>query len=290
MSNKNTSFHKTTKPIQCGGRILDFSRPKVIGVLNLTPDSFFDGGLYHNEKQQAEQVEKMLTEGADIIDIGAVSSRPGAEEVSQEEELKRLIPVLKRLTKEFPGALFSVDTFRAGVARQCIENGAYLINDISGGSFDDQMFETVAKLRVPYILMHIYGKPQTMQANPLKKNAVQIVAEFFREKVRRLKDAGVKDIILDPGFGFGKSPECNYSLLRHLENLRVDSLPLLAGLSRKSMINKVLGTIPSAALNGSTVLHTIALLNGADILRVHDVKEAKEAVALVSYYKNTDEC
>ncbi|NOX85447.1 MAG: dihydropteroate synthase [Chlorobi bacterium] len=289
MSNKNTSFHKTAKPIHCGDRIIDFSQPKVMGILNLAPDSFFDGGKYNLENQQIRQVEKMLSEGADIIDVGAVSTRPGANEISSEEELDRLLKPLKRLVKLFPEVIFSVDTYRSEVARQCVESGAHIINDISGGNFDDNMFETAAKLGVPYILMHIHGRPENMQANPLAENAVKYVADFFREKVRELNKAGVHDIILDPGFGFGKSLECNYSLLQHLEEMRIDDLPLLAGISRKSMINKVLGIKPSEALNGTTVLHTLALLNGANILRVHDVKEAMEAVKLVEFYKTNQE-
>ena len=290
MSNKNTSFPKTAKPIHFGNRVIDFSRPKVMGILNLTPDSFFDGGKFGREKQQTEQVEKMIAEGADIIDLGAVSTRPGAAKVSMEEELERLIEPLQRLVKRFPDTIFSVDTYRSKVARRCIENGAHIINDISGGTFDNLMFATVAEFDVPYILMHIHGKPESMQKYPLTENAVERVASFFREKIRELKNAGVKDIILDPGFGFGKSLECNYSLLQHLDALRIDDLPLLAGLSRKSMINKVLEAVPEDALNGTTALHVIALLNGADILRVHDVKEAVEAIRLVEFYRANGDC
>lgn len=290
MSNKNTSFHNTAKPIHCGSRTLRFSQPIVMGILNLALDSFFDGGTYNLEYQQVRQVEKMLSEGADIIDVGAMSTRPGANKISTEEELYRLLKPLKRLVRKFPEAVFSVDTYRAEVARQCVESGVHIINDISGGNFDEKMCETVAELKVPYILMHIHGTPETMQTNPLKENILNHIVEYFKMKVKKLYATGVKDIILDPGFGFGKTPECNYALLKHFEELRVDNLPLLAGVSRKSMINKVLGTTPEEALNGTTVLHTLALLNGANILRAHDVKEAVEAVKIVNYFKNTGDC
>jgi len=261
-----------------------------MGILNLTPDSFYDGGKYETEKQQALQTEKMLSEGAAIIDIGAMSTRPGAVAISEEEELKRLLAPLKRLIHLFPEAVFSVDTCRSEVARQCVENGAHLVNDISGGTFDQKMFETIGDLGVPYVLMHIHGTPENMQDKPIAMRAVKHIAGFFREQVTKLKAARAHDIILDPGLGFGKTPECNYALLKHLEELRVDNLPLMTGVSRKSMVNKVIGTKPAEALNGSTVLHTLALLNGANILRVHDVKEAVEAVKIVSYYKNSGEC
>lgn len=290
MSNKNTSFHKTAKTIQCIDRSLGFSSPKVMGILNVSPDSFYDGGKYGREKQQSRQVEKMLAEGADLIDIGAVSTRPGSQTVTEEEEMNRLIRPLQHLVKKFPGTLFSVDTYRSAVAREAALNGARIINDISGGRFDEKMYDTVAGLGIPYVLMHIAGKPETMQDDPISHKAVEHILYFFRQKVRKLNEAGVHDIILDPGFGFGKTLECNYSLLHRLEELRIDDLPLLAGISRKSMINKVIGTKPSDALNGTTVLHTLALLNGANILRVHDVKEAVQAVGIVEYYKNSDNC
>lgn len=290
MINKNTSFHQTPKPIRCRNHPLVFNTPLVMGILNLTPDSFYDGGKYETHKQQALQTEKMLREGAAIIDVGAISTRPGAVAISEEEELKRLLAPLKQLVRLFPEAVFSVDTYRSEVARQCVENGAHLVNDISGGTLDKKMFETIGDLGVPYVLMHIHGTPQNMQDEPIATGAVKQIAGFFGEQVNKLKAAKVRDIILDPGLGFGKTPECNYALLKHLEELRIDNLPLMAGISRKSMVNKVIGTKPAAALNGSTVLHTIALLNGANILRVHDVKEAVEAIKIVSYYKISDEC
>ncbi len=285
MDSKDTSFRKIRKPT-IGGRVFDFSKRKVMGILNLTPDSFFDGGRYTQQEQWLAQTQKMLNEGAHIIDLGAASTRPGASFVPVEEELKRLLPALKTLISTFPDALFSVDTYHAETATRCVENGARLINDISGGMFDPEMFDTIARLRVPYVLMHIHGTPETMQQKPLDKNVAHYVRAFFEEKVTALLEKGISDIILDPGFGFGKTLEGNYELLRNMESVRVNNLPLLAGISRKSMINKVLQTQPSQALNGTTVLHTLALLNGANLLRVHDVKEAHEAIELVEFYRN----
>src|SRR6185436_411462 len=236
------------------------------------------------EKSIARQVKKMLDEGAAIIDIGAVSTRPGAKEVSEKEELKRLMPVLENLVKKFPGVIFSVDTYRSGVARKAVESGAAIINDISGGNFDKKMFETVGELKVPYILMHIRGTPTTMQQNPVYKNVVKELIIYFSEKIVQLKDHRVNDIIIDPGFGFGKTLEHNFEILRKLSLFKMLDCPLLAGMSRKSMINKVLKTSPENALNGTTVLNTIALMNGANILRVHDVKPAKEAIELFKFY------
>ena len=290
MSNKDTSFTKKIRPVTCGNKILDFSTPKIMGVLNLTPDSFYDGGKFHQEKIRKEQVEKMLHEGADIIDLGAVSSRPGAELTDEKEELKRVIWPLQRLVKEFPEAIFSIDTFRSSVARECIENGAHIINDISGGNFDDNMYATVAALHVPYILMHLHGTPESMQKFPIAENITEIIRQYFTEKIKDLRNTGVEDIILDPGFGFGKTLKCNYTILKNLEELRIDNLPLLGGISRKSMINKVIHTNPSEALNGTTVLNTIALLQGVNILRVHDVKEAREVIKIVLFARELGEC
>ncbi len=290
MSDKDTSFTKKIRPIACGNKILDFSTPKIMGVLNLTPDSFYDGGKFHQERIRKEQTEKMLHEGADIIDIGAVSSRPGAELIEEQEEQKRIIRPLQRLVAEFPEAIFSIDTFRASVARACIDSGAHIINDVSGGAFDENMYATVAELHVPYILMHMYGTPENMQQSPITENITEVIRQYFTEKVSTLRNAGVEDIILDPGFGFGKTLKCNYAILRNLEEQRMDNLPLLAGVSRKSMINKVINTKPSEALNGTTVLNTIALLKGANILRVHDVKEAREAIDIVRFARELGEC
>ncbi len=285
MDNKDTSFPKKIAPLYLGGEIMDFSTPRIMGILNLTPDSFYDGGKYFAEEKWLEHTSGMLEEGADIIDIGAASTRPGATAVTAEEEIRRLLPPLKRLIREFPHAVFSIDTYHAEVARQCVEAGAHIINDISGGRFDKNMFSTVARLGVPYVLMHIHGTPQTMQQNPLSKNIVEQIKQFFEEKTARLLDMGVRHLILDPGFGFGKTLESNYELLRHLDNVRIDRLPILAGVSRKSMINKVIRTSPEEALNGTTVLHTLALLNGANLLRVHDVKEARQAIEIVEFYR-----
>jgi len=290
MSNKDTPFTKKRRTIKCGNKIIDFSTPKIMGVLNLTSDSFYDGGKYQQEKLRIEQTAKMLREGADIIDLGAVSSRPGAEIIKEDEELDRIIGPLQQLIKEFPEATFSIDTFRSAVACECINTGAHIINDISGGNFDEKMFETIAQLGVPYILMHIHGTPENMQQAPIITDIIQIIKKYFTEKVTTLQKLGVEDIILDPGFGFGKTLECNYTILKSLEKLRIDDLPILAGISRKSMVNKVINTKPSEALNGSTVLNTIALLNGTNILRVHDVKEAKEAIDIVHFSNELGEC
>lgn len=290
MRAKDTVFAKKVKTIQVGDITMDFNTPKVMGVLNLTPDSFYDGGKYHQEKQRSMQVEKMLKEGAAIIDLGAVSTRPGAAPISLEDELERIIWPLERLVKTFPDAIFSVDTSRAKVAEECIQGGAHIINDISGGTHDERMFQAIADLGVPYVLMHIHRNPETMQHQPISKNILNIIINFFLKKVKQLEGLGVKDIILDPGFGFGKTLKCNYSILNHLGELRINDLPILGGVSRKSMINKVINSKPSDALNGTTVLNTLALLNGANILRVHDVKEAIEAIEIVKYYNEFSEC
>jgi len=290
MSDKDTFFGTKARLINCKGSPIDFSRPKIMGVLNLTPDSFYDGGKYHQEKQRAVRVENMLKEGADIIDIGAVSTRPGANMLSLDEELNRIIWPLERLVKLFPDAVFSIDTFRSQVAKECIEGGAQIINDISGGNFDEHMFQTIADLKVPYILMHIHGSPKNMQSEPIDVNIIDELSSFFKAKVSELRQLGVEDIILDPGFGFGKTLKCNYAILNNLKKIRIDDLPVLGGISRKSMINKVIQTKPSEALNGTTVLNTIALLNGANILRVHDIKEAREAIEIVEFSKEIGQC
>ncbi len=283
MGNKDTSFN-LLRTIRCGEKRLDFSTPLIMGILNLTPDSFYDGGKHTGEKSIVGHVRQMVEQGADIIDLGAVSTRPGAADVDQNEELKRLLPAVKILKKEFPDVIFSVDTYRSVTARACVNEGISIINDISGGTFDKNMYRTVAALKIPYVLMHIHGTPQTMQKNPISENITKKVKDFFSEKVKLLNNLGVYDIILDPGFGFGKSMPANYTLLKNINELRIGNLPVLTGISRKSLVNKILGTKPSEALNGSTVLHTIALLNGTNILRVHDVKAAKEAVKIVQYY------
>ena len=263
------------------GELIDLSRPCVMGILNLTPDSFYSSSRISTIDAALERVETCLTEGALFIDVGAYSSRPGADEISTDEELKRIVPVVTAISKRFPEARLSIDTFRAKVARETIEAGAHLINDISGGILDEELFETVAALNVPYILMHMKGNPKTMQKDPVYENIGLEVVDYFAEKVAKLKQLGVKDIILDPGFGFAKTIDHNYQLLNQLENLDLFELPVLVGFSRKSMIYNFLGIKPETALNGTTVLNTLALQKGASILRVHDVKAAAECIALV---------
>lgn len=248
----------------------------IMGILNVTPDSFFDGGKYLEESHWLEQTAKMIEAGAAIIDIGACSTRPGSPQPSETEELERLIKVVKSVRKAHPQTLISVDTYRAIVAEQAIHAGANIINDISGGTLDSKMFETVAKLKVPYVLMHIQGNPQTMQENPTYTDVVKDVANFFELNLKKLNALGVKQVILDPGFGFGKTVEHNYELLKNLETFQAFELPILAGLSRKSMVNKLLNISSKDSLNGTSILNTIAVQNGAKILRVHDVKEAVE--------------
>ncbi len=267
--------------INCCGRLLDISQPLVMGILNVTPDSFFDGGRYTLETNLLQQAERMLREGATLLDIGGASSRPGAVEVSEEEELARVIPVIAALSRHFPEAIFSVDTFRARVARESIAAGAALVNDISAGREDAALYATVADLQVPYILMHRQGDAQTMQLNPVYTDVVTEVLDFFIAEVSQLRALGVKDIVLDPGFGFGKTVAHNFQLLKNLHVFEsVLGLPVLAGISRKSMICKVLKVNPADALNGTTALHIIALQQGAKILRVHDVREAMEVISL----------
>lgn len=263
------------------GELLDLSRPCVMGILNLTPDSFYSNSRMGSIDAALERAETCLEEGAAFIDIGAYSSRPGAAEVTTDEELQRMIPAITAITKRFPEAKLSIDTFRAKVAKESIEAGAHVVNDISGGNLDELMFETVAALNVPYILMHMQGTPQTMQQKPVYKNIGLEVVDYLAEKVSILKALGVKDIILDPGFGFAKNTTHNYQLMNQLENLDVFGLPVLVGISRKSMIYKLLDITADEALNGTTVLNTIALQKGASILRVHDVRAAVECIAIV---------
>ena len=262
--------------------MLDLSVPCVMGILNITPDSFYAGSRMQTEAEITARAQQILDEGAGIIDIGAYSSRPNAENVSSHEEMERLRMGLEILRKTQPGAVISVDTFRADVARMCVEEyGVAIINDIAAGEMDADMFRTVAELNVPYIMMHMQGTPQNMQQHPHYDNLLKEVFLYFAQKVQQLRDMGMKDIILDPGFGFGKTVEHNYELLAHLEEFRIFELPLLVGVSRKSMIYRLLGNTPQDALNGTTVLDTICLLKGADILRVHDVREAVETVKIV---------
>ena len=274
---------QTSYTINVNGALMDLSIPRVMGIVNVTPDSFFAGSRTQTEADIARRVEQLLTEGADILDLGGYSSRPGAADVSPAEECERLRLGLSVIRRVCPDAVVSVDTFRAEVARMCVEEyGAAIINDISGGELDAEMFPTVARLGVPYILMHMQGTPQTMQDKPRYDDLLRDVFLYFARKVQQLRDLGQKDIILDPGFGFGKTLEDNYTLLAHLEEFAsVFQLPVLVGVSRKSMITKLLGITPAEALNGTTVLNTLCLTKGAAILRVHDVRPAVEAVRLV---------
>lgn len=267
------------------GEILEPKQALVMGILNLTPDSFYDGNEYSDEKSILTRVEGMVQEGADIIDLGGYSSRPGAENISEEEEWLRLEKPLQSIRKEYPEIILSIDTFRSGIAKRAVDQGGDIINDISGGVLDEEMLNCIAELQVPYVLMHMKGNPQNMQKDPLDKDAVSAVYRFFSAQLKKTNELGINDIILDPGFGFGKSLEGNYRLMKALKELKAFGRPILTGVSRKSMINKVLETKPRDALNGTTVLNTLALLQGADILRVHDVKPAKEAVKIISFYQ-----
>ncbi len=269
------------KSINCKGRLLDLSRPIVMGILNITPDSFFDGGKYPDDAAILHQAEKMLREGASILDIGGASSRPGAAEVSESEEMQRILPGIEAIQKNFPNTIISVDTWRASVANAAVQAGASIVNDIAAGNLDPKMYETVAELGVPYILMHMQGTPDTMQQKPHYEDVVTEVLDFFIKKIELLRGFGVIDIVLDPGFGFGKTVEHNYALLKNLHVFQnVLGLPVLAGLSRKSMVCKPLGIKPAEALNGTTALHMVALQQGACILRAHDVREAMEVIKL----------
>ena len=274
--------------INCRGKLLDLSVPRVMGILNITPDSFFDGGKFTEEKAIIKQAGKLLAEGADIIDIGAHSSRPGAKIIAESTEIKRLLPAIKAVLSKYPQTIISVDTYRSAVAKKAIEAGASIVNDISGGDLDKNMFKTIAGLKVPYVLMHMAGTPGDMQKNPVYKDVVNEVFTSLLKRVSELRKLGVTDIIVDPGFGFGKTVEHNFSLLNHLDAFRALDCPVLAGVSRKSMICKVLGVNPEKALNGTTALNMVALLNGAAILRVHDVKEAVEVVKLFSQIDATE--
>lgn len=266
--------------INCKGQLIDLSQPKVMGILNITPNSFFDGGRYSSKDEILTKVEKMLAEGATFIDIGAYSSKPSAEFVTEEEELDRIVPVIQLLIQHFPEILISVDTFRSEVAKVCIENGAAMINDISAGNLDDKMLDVIAQYQVPYIMMHMRGTPQTMQSLTEYEDIVKEVLLYFSEKVRQARSLGINDLIVDPGFGFAKAIAQNYEVMQKLELFHNLELPLLIGISRKSMIHKTLEITADEALNGTTFLNTIALTKGAQILRVHDVKEAMECVKL----------
>ncbi len=276
------TFFKQTQTINVGGKLLDLTSPKIMGIVNLTPDSFYTNSRFNTETEVLNQAQKMLTQGAHILDLGAYSTRPGASEVLEKEEAKRLLPAIKAIKNKFPDTVISVDTFRANIARLAVEAGADMINDVSGGEFDSQMFTTIAKLQVPYILMHNRGTPKTMHLLNNYANLMGEVILYFSTKINQLRALGVHDIVLDPGFGFAKNSIQNFELLSHLNELEVFELPFLAGLSRKSMIWKSLNIKPEDALNGTSILNTIALQKGAKILRVHDVAETVECVKLVS--------
>lgn len=267
--------------ITCNGKLIDLTTPKIMGILNLTPNSFYDGGQYNNIDAALKQTEKMISEGATFIDVGGASSKPGVEEISTDEELKRVLPVIKKMSQTFPEIFISIDTYRSKVAAQAVAAGAQLVNDISAGNLDKDMLKTVGKLGVPYIAMHMQGTPQTMQNKAEYDDVLVAVRTFFSEKIKAAHAAGINDIILDPGFGFGKMINHNFTLLKHLRSLHITGVPLLIGISRKSMIYKTLGVDVTHALNGTTVLNAVALQQGAQILRVHDVKEARETVQLM---------
>ena len=268
--------------INAGGKLLDLEIPKVMGILNITPDSFYKGSRYNTDEDLLRAATRMLEEGADILDIGGYSSRPGARNISSEEEGTRVLKAIKLISRELPEAIISIDTFRADIARKAVaECGAHIINDISGGDADSKMFSIVQNLNVPYIMMHMKGEPGNMQIKPVYDDVVADILKWFGERIFKLKSAGLKDIIIDPGFGFGKTIDHNFELLSRLGDFSIAGLPLLVGISRKSMIWKTLNISADEALNGTTVLNAIALFNGADILRVHDVKEAVQTVRLI---------
>ena len=282
MSTKNSEIN--TIEYTCNSKTLTFIKPLIMAIVNITPDSFYDGGKYSNENDVLRDIEEKISQGANIIDIGAASSRPGAKQISEKEEWERLKVYLPAIRKKFPDIFISVDTFNAAIAKQSADQGADIINDISGGDLDPNMFETIAELDLPYVLMHMQGTPQTMQQDPKYTDVVAEVKEALSKKVEKLTALNFRKIIVDVGFGFGKTQEHNYQLLKKLHQF--NDFPILAGFSRKSMVNKVIGTNPVTSLNGTTVLNTIALLNGASILRVHDVAEAGQAINLVQFYKN----
>ncbi len=268
--------------INCKGKLIDLSTPKVMGILNVTPDSFYDGGHFKDKPSILNQVERMLSEGATFIDVGAYSSRPGADNVSETEELNRIISIVELLVKQFPEINLSIDTFRSKVAQECVNAGAAMINDISAGKLDEKMMATVGKLQVPYVMMHMKGSPQNMQQHTDSDDLIKDIIYYLSERITEARAHKIKDVIVDPGFGFSKTLEQNYELLSNLELLQMIEKPILVGVSRKSMIYKLLESTPENALNGTTSLNTVALLKGAKILRVHDVKEAMECITLIN--------
>jgi len=283
------TFFCPKRTLNLRGKIMNLSSPIVMGIINITPDSFYDGGKFQSNWQVVKHAEQLLSEGAAILDLGAASTRPGAGLVSATEERERLLPVIKGILRRFPEAILSIDTYNSETAIMAIEEGAHMINDISAGNIDPAMFDTIARLQVPYIMMHMQGTPASMQQNPVYKDLIKEISAFFAERINQLNQMGVNDIIIDPGFGFGKTIEHNYQLLNQLDFFRTFDLPVLVGVSRKSMINRVLGTTPDEALNGTTVLNAIALEKGVSMLRVHDVRQAMEAVKIVEMLKSQSE-
>lgn len=285
MSFKDTFFHQKTL-INCKGKLVDLSTPRVMGIINVTPDSFYDGGSSITEKDILQKAEKQLIEGADFLDVGGYSSRPGAVDVPVEEELKRVLPAVKIINKNFPDSLISIDTFRSEVALQAVQNGACMVNDISGGCLDNKMYDTIKVLQVPYIITHIPGTPQNMQEKTGYKDVVKEVTWYFSLILEKLTALGINDIILDPGFGFGKTIEQNYQMLKNISHFKIFGLPVMAGISRKSMICKTLKVNSENALNGTTAANMLALNNGTNLLRVHDVKEAVETIKIFKNYSD----
>ena len=267
--------------INCAGKLIDLSIPKIMGILNITPDSFYDGGKYNSDKKILDHIEKMVIDGATFIDIGAYSSRPGGLDIDENEELKRIIPAIELVNKKFPEIIISIDTFRSKVAEACLNSGASMINDISASQLDEKMMETIAKYNVPYIIMHMKGNPQNMMDKTNYDDMLQEMIKYFSKKINQAISYKINDIIIDPGFGFAKNIKQNYDLLNHLDLLKILDKPIMVGISRKSMIYKSLDSTPEEALNGTTVLNTVALIKGASILRVHDVKEANECIKLI---------
>ena len=282
---KDKNFNPSNK-IEVKNTSLDLSTPKIMGIINMTDDSFYDGGTNYNSNKTLKKLTKFIKEGADIIDIGGYSSRPGAKNISIKEEWKRIKDIIPIVNKNFPKTIISVDTFRSEIAKRAIENGAHIINDISGGSIDKCLFDTVASLKTPYILTHIKGNPENMQENPNYNSVINEITEYFQKKIKTLKSKGINNIIIDPGFGFGKSLQHNYEILNNLNKFKKFNLPILVGVSRKSMIYRLLETNPKEALNGTTIVNTLCLLGGANILRVHDVKEAKECIKIIKFAQN----
>ena len=281
-ANKKNALTDKPKYINVGGKLLDLEIPKVMGILNITPDSFYKHSRFNTDEEILKAAVKMMEEGADILDVGGYSSRPEAVNITQEEEGKRVLRAIKLIRRELPEAIISIDTFRADMAKEAVvECGAHIVNDISGGDADTEMFSVIEKLNVPYIMMHMKGDPLTMQKNPVYKDVVADILSWFGERIFRLQSVGVKDIIIDPGFGFGKTADHNFDLLRRLSDFSIAGLPLMVGVSRKSMVWKTLEISADEALNGTTALNAIALVNGADILRVHDVKEAVQTIKLI---------